>query len=156
MKDEYFDSIESITLLPNAYKRYGYIMLVLAIPFSLTIAYWSKSYSSMEEPLAFWRVWGLVIIHFFLAIGLSLVVFSKEKLEDEMIQAIRCSSFVYGVYIFVVACLAFPVLSNLDNILRGDPIFVRDFGGQIAALNLLLLSILMIFRIRLYLERKRA
>lgn len=156
MKDEYFDSIESITLLPNTYKKFGYIVLILVLPFSFGLVYLIKAVYGSTAYQNFFNEWFLFTVHYMIAIGLSLVVFSKEKQEDEMIHSLRFKSFVYGTYIFVVACLFFPVLSNLGNLLKGESLALKELGGAgIGALNMLLLCVLMVFRLRIYLEKKR-
>ena len=156
MKDEYFDSIESITLLPHSFKKVGYIVLILVLPLTFSMAYLLKKVYGPLVYKEFFNEWFLFTVHYLIAIGLSLIVFSKEKQEDEMIHSLRFKSFVYGAYIFVVACLFFPILSNLGNILKGQPLVLKDLGGVgIASLNMLLLCVLIVFRLRIYLEKKR-
>lgn len=156
MNDKYLDALESMKLLPYGFKKYGYIVLILSIPIGLGFFWLIKTLFIIETPELFWSAWGLTILHYPIAIGLSLVAFSKEKLEDEMVQALRFKSFVYGVYIFTVAILAFPFLSNLGNLVLGRPFQLKDLGGQPAVLNLLLVCIVAVFRVRMLMEKNRA
>ena len=155
MLNKYIESLESIKLLPYSYKRYGYIVLVLSVPIALGIIYSVNSIWVIENRKAFWGESPIIIFfNSLIAIGLSLLVFSKEKIEDEMVRALRFKSFLYGVYMFVIAILAFPLFSNITILVTGAPMQLKDLGGH-AALNLLLLGVLITFRVRMLLERKR-
>lgn len=156
MLNKYIESLESIKLLPYSYKRYGYIVLILSVPTVLGIIYSVNSIWDIENRKAFWGESPIIIFfNSLIAIGLSLLVFSKEKIEDEMVQALRFKSFVYGVYVFVILILAFPLFSNITNLLTGASMQLKDLSGH-AALNLLLFGIAMKFRVRMYLEKKRS
>ncbi len=156
MDDKILDSLESMKLLPYSYKKYGYIFLILSLPIGLGFTWLLETVLAIENTNAFEATWGLTILHYPIAIGLALVVFSKEKLEDEMMQTLRYKSFVYGVYMFAFAILAFPFLSNIINMIIGRPFQLKDIGGQIATLNLLLFCILAVFRVRVFMEKSRA
>lgn len=155
MLNKYVESLESIKLLPYSYKKYGYIVLVLSVPTVIGIIYSVNSIWDIENRKAFWGESPFIIFNSLIAIGLSILVFSKEKIEDEMVQALRFKSFVYGVYVFVVLILAFPLLSNITVLLTGASLQLKDLSGH-AALNLLLFGIAMKFRVRMYLEKKRS
>ena len=155
MLNKYIESLESIKLLPYSYKRYGYIVLILSVPTVLGIIYTVNSIWDIENRKAFWGESPIIILNSLIAIGLSLLVFSKEKIEDEMVQALRFKSFVYGVYVLVILILAFPLFSNITNLLTGASMQLKDFSAH-AALNLLLFGIAIKFRVRMYLEKKRS
>lgn len=109
----------NLYLLPHGCRRIGVGML-LAIPVVL-LAYFvicrfmdSDLPGHLETARAFNR-WTNFVASALLLVGILLVVFSCEKSEDEMIDAIRRSSVVTVAYVFFLLfmavnlfCLIFP------------------------------------------------
>ena len=82
---------------------------------------------------------GLFIIHLPLSLGLYLILFSKEKNEDEFYLSLRLKSISRGVVILIIAIAMLPLLSNIFNLIVGENIALPDVGGNLAFFTLLLI-----------------
>jgi hypothetical protein len=142
--------MSEIELVPYRHRWVGVTMLILAIPLAFgSLALFKSQGISISSD------WFATIFHYPIAIGLLWLNFSKEKIEDEMVQLIRYQSFMRGVRVLAIALLLLPFFSNLSRWLQGKPYGIVDLGGMLAVLNLLLVYIIFIFKLNLYLARKK-
>jgi hypothetical protein len=111
-------------LLPNRYKKFGWVILIPATILGLILAYnefgaawlWGKVFSIANEgteshyqyfSFRYTNITNTVIGSFFI-IGAMLVSFSKEKNEDEFIEELRLSSLLWAVCVsYVLLLIAF-------------------------------------------------
>ncbi|MFM6924752.1 MAG: hypothetical protein ACKOU7_04565 [Ferruginibacter sp.] len=111
-------------LLPNRYKKIGWIILIPATILGLVLAFqefgaewlWAKVFAIANDGKDFHyqyfvfrytNITNTVIGSVFI-IGALLVSFSKEKNEDEFIAGIRLSSMLWAVFIsYVLLLIAF-------------------------------------------------
>jgi len=139
------------SLLPHTYKKIGWLVFipsVIAGPFVMfypklsyqriqAFGYFGTQMFSSEKKSAFridpiWLYPNLVCV--FLLIGGMLVMFSKEKKEDEYINQIRLNSLQNSVlfnYLFLFFCVVF---------IHGSPFF------QVMTFNLFTVMIFYILR----------
>lgn len=105
-------------LLPNKFKLIGAIMSPLALAtwlagqlgyLTLFLASWPTSRALRMSVL------GSAVFAFMF--GMYFVAFSKEKVEDEMIQRIRLDSFMFAAYVQMAVVFAF----FLSCLFIGDP-----------------------------------
>lgn len=149
------DSFADHLLLPYFYKKLGYGLLVLALPLGLGAFTIFKSFYPTEDADTSFQEWGISILHYPFSIALGLIIFSREKQEDEMVKNIRYKSFVKGVYYLLIAILLLPVLSNISNLILGREVRMPDLGGMLAVVNLLLFYIYASFKYNLYALNKK-
>jgi hypothetical protein len=111
-------------LLPNRYKKIGWIILIPATILGLILCYyefgadwlWAKVFAIASEGSEFHykyftftktNITNTVIGGFFI-IGAVLVGFSKEKKEDEFITELRLSSLLWAVLVsYILLFIAF-------------------------------------------------
>lgn len=123
-------------LLPHHYRAIGKWIFWLSVPAVLLIT--SSLMIAFDLEFAFWDEWGLYLMHLPLSIGLYLVLFSKEKNEDEFYLNLRLRSIARGVILIVVAVALLPFYSNLFGLVVGRAIVLPDIGGNMAVCTLLL------------------
>jgi hypothetical protein len=142
--------MKEIELMSYKWRRIGVALLILGTPvaFGSLMALKSQGIAVPSE-------WFASIFHYPISIGLIILTFSREKIEDEMVQLIRYQSFMRGVKILAIALLLLPFFTNLFRWMQGKPYGLADLGGMLAVLNLLLGYIFLIFRINLFLARKK-
>ncbi len=89
-------------LLPNIFKRFGLVMMPLGFLLWLSMQFgYIKNLLSLvfkEGSVAIHHInIAIAVLSFFsFLIGIYFLVFSKEKIEDEMIQKIRLDSFQFA------------------------------------------------------------
>ena len=144
--------ISKTKLLPHIYKKAGYafLALTLVVPFALFYSKYFINWKAMDKVDAI--NWSLTSLYYPIAIGLALILFSREKNEDEMVNLIRFRSFVYGVYLFAVAMLVNPFIGIVMTYFN-HPMFSKVTTNSISALTILLSGILIVFRIQLFVAR---
>lgn len=153
--DKLFDPIlNPVKLFQYRYKKLGYTLLILTIPISIGILamikwLWSDVFALYKEQ------WGLLIFQYLLILSLIFLVFSKEKIEDEMIQLIRFKSFVHGVYLLIVVALMFPFLSNVNNLILEKPFRLLSLGDFNTSVIFLLFYIFISMRARIFIENRK-
>ena len=114
----------STLLLPNMYKRIGWVILIPATILGLILAFnefgagwiWAKVFAIANEGtdlhyqyfvFRYTNITNTVIGSLFI-IGALLVSFSQEKNEDEFIAEIRLSSLLWAVWVsYVLLLIAF-------------------------------------------------
>ncbi len=143
-----------VKFLSNHYRKYGVAMLVLALPIWMVMI-WSVRENWPEFYKLYLEQWSLEVFHYPITIGLALLVFSKDKVEDEMVQLLRLKSFVHGVYLMIVLSLSWPLLSNLSSFVQGRDLIPKTLGGLSTTTNFLLFYVYCSFRVRKYLEKKK-
>jgi hypothetical protein len=130
-------------LLPYRFKKIGNIIAPLGI------AMWVVLQLDMFKPL-FIQLFGrgqygeltppyivagivMIILSFFLFLaGVYFIIFSKERVEDEMIQKVRSESFQFAALLQIV----FIILGFLSMLILGEPereeeVLEAFFGGCI-------------------------
>lgn len=119
--------MKSKLLLPNRYKKLGWIILVPATILGLVLAYnefgydwlWGKVFTIASEgtelhykyfTFTYTNITNTVIGSLFI-IGAMLVSFSKEKYEDEFIAELRLSSLLWAVCVsYLLLLIAFVLV----------------------------------------------
>ena len=116
--------MKSKLLLPNRYKKLGWIILIPATIIGLVLAYnefgcawiWGKVFAIASEGTEFHYKYFTVtytnitntVIGSLFIIGALLVSFSKEKYEDEFIAGLRLSSLLWAVCVsYILLLVAF-------------------------------------------------
>lgn len=124
-------------LLAHRYRRLGVWICILTFPAVLPLN--SVLLLAFDLDTAYWDEWGLYMIHVPLSLGLYLILFSREKQEDELYLNLRLRSLAYGVYSTVVAVALLPVFASLSSLVAGRGIVLPDLGGNMAVCTLLLI-----------------
>ena len=119
--------MKSKLLLPNRYKKLGWIILIPATILGLVLAYnefgcdwlWGKVFTIASEgtelhykyfTFTYTNITNTVIGSLFI-IGAMLVSFSKEKYEDEFIAELRLSSLLWAVCVsYLLLLIAFVLV----------------------------------------------
>jgi hypothetical protein len=148
------ESMLQIRLLPNRYKKIGIWVLIAGLPVAAGIISVLTATGIIVDSKSFFDEWNQAIVYYPVIIGLAFLNFSEEKLEDEMVQHLRCKAFVSGVYFLVIALLLLPFYSNMYTLLVNESIKMPDVGGMLGALTLLLVYIYASFKYNLYHTRK--
>ena len=86
----------------------------------------------------YWDEWGLYMMHVPLSIGLYLILFSKERDEDEFFLNLRLRSIARGVVMIVTAMVLLPFYSNVFRLFTNADVALPDVGGNMAVCTLLL------------------
>jgi len=128
--------IETDYLLAPKYRKVGKLVCIFGwlviVPFTVGILALGIDIELLDE-------FGLFIIHLPLSLGLYLILFSKEKNEDEFYLSLRLKSISRGVVILIIAIAMLPLLSNIFNLIVGENIALPDVGGNLAFFTLLLI-----------------
>jgi hypothetical protein len=143
-----------VQLLPYAYKKYGFWILILGLPIVAAIVYLFKSTGVITDSRSFFDEWNDTLVYYPIIIGMALLIFSKEKQEDEMVQNLRYKAFVSGVFFLVIALLLLPVFSSIVALLEGNSIVMPDVGGMLGALFMLLFYTYLSFKYNLHRIRR--
>lgn len=129
--------VDESFLLAHRYRRVGMGVCILGIPVILLINRMFLSVFNFDP--TYWDEWGLYMMHIPLSLGLYLILFSREKQEDELYLNLRLRSLAYGVHAIIVTVALLPVLASLSNLFRGGGIILPDVGGNMAVCTLLLI-----------------
>ena len=78
------------------------------------------------------------MMHVPLSIGLYLILFSKERDEDEFFLNLRLRSIARGVVMIVTAMVLLPFYSNVFRLFTNADVALPDVGGNMAVCTLLL------------------
>lgn len=128
--------IETDYLLAPKYRKVGKLVCIFGwlviVPFTVEILALGIDIELLDE-------FGLFIIHLPLSLGLYLILFSKEKNEDEFYLSLRLKSISRWVVILIIAIAMLPLLSNIFNLIVGENIALPDVGGNLAVCTLLLI-----------------
>lgn len=144
-----------IRLLPHRYKKAGYWVLIAGLPVALGITAILVVSDILPGSRAFFDEWNYPIVYYPCVIGLSLLNFSEEKQEDEMVQNLRYKSFMSGVCFLVIALLSLPFIYNIDAFVTGESAKMPNVGGMLGAPMLLLVYIYSSFKYNLHYMRKK-
>jgi hypothetical protein len=106
--------LNSSYFLPHRYKWIGWAIIGLSV---LTVAIKGFLYNYNTEFQDLGVVDDIIgsILSYAVMIGLTILVSSREKQEDEMIRLIRLKSFQYGFYLTVFLSLLFFLISIADR-----------------------------------------
>ncbi len=97
-----------ITLLPNKFKPIGTIILVLSIPLVFLSVYFFpqiKDHTGIAKS----------IVSIIAIIGFALIIFSREKIEDEFIENCRLKAFAMSFVIGIITYLIYEILNLFDK-----------------------------------------
>jgi len=139
-------------LLPNGYKKWGWIILLIFIPLGLIIAFSNLQISFLSfrlpwlptDPFTRGRVnFTNTLTTLGLILGFLLVAFSREAHEDEYVAHVRLESLLWAVLINYI-------LLALANILLYGSSFL-----QVMVYNLFTPLILFIARFHLVIYRQK-
>lgn len=136
--------MKPVRLFPHRYRKWGYVLLVPFLALGIAYMFWDY-----ELPFLHWEGLGKGTLEFSvsnnftdelvsvgLIIGLVLVAFTREKVEDEAIQHFRLEALQWAVYANY-AVLAISILSVYGT---------RFF--QVMAYNMFTVLVIFILRFR--------
>ena len=144
-------------LLPYSCQKVGwYIALAIPITFLGIILYAKFINPSLIESEPFLRWWfAIPTMLFFIAI--FLICMSKEKDEDEMIAQIRMRVVTMMVYIYFIVFLVVGLIWSFDIAIQFHGEYQGEvLGNVLIRMSLFLVVYEMIFKIRLWRNRKKA
>lgn len=134
--------LNSSYFLPHRYKKIGWAiigihLLLIAI---LYVLHWIgfRNFGGIEYLI-------FPLLHYTVMIGLTIVISSREKNEDEMIRMVRLKSFQYGLYLTVFVSLVLFVLSIAGN----HDLRLSQLVG-IGGINATLIYIVVIYHFKLF------
>lgn len=130
--------MKKIILLPNKCKIWGKIIFILSALFGLYILFIEESYFVMEFDYLQALKNNIAIIGSL--VGLSLVAFSREKVEDEFVMSLRADALIKALAldcVLIVLCALF--------IYGGEYFYYLSFSQY-----LVLLLYIFIFRYNMY------
>lgn len=159
MQDAEYDKaleviLDRVKLFHHRYKKLGYMLLILSLPISFAGLVMMKELGT-DDFSQYSDAVTVLIFQYSITLSLIFLVFSKEKIEDEMIQLMRFKSFVHGVYLLIVIALIFPLLSYVNHLIFGGPFQLFGFGDFNTSVNFLLFYIFMSMRARIFLENRK-
>ena len=112
--------MKSLKLLPNKFKLIGFLLLAVTIPSIFLIGFISPELKSQPELLK--SIASIVIMA-----GMALVIFSREKIEDEFIENCRLKSFALSFTVGIVSYIINEVFHIIDSD-SGKTIFQSFFN----------------------------
>jgi len=130
--------MKKIILLPNKCKIWGKIIFILSALFGLYILFIEESYFVFEFDYLQALKNNIAIIGSL--VGLSLVAFSREKVEDEFVMSLRADALIKALAldcVLIVLCALF--------IYGGEYFYYLSFSQY-----LVLLLYIFIFRYNMY------
>ncbi len=130
--------MKKIILLPNKCKIWGKIIFILSALFGLYILFIEESYFVLEFDYLQALKNNIAIIGSL--VGLSLVAFSRERVEDEFVMSLRADALIKALAVdcvLIVLCALF--------IYGGEYFYYLSFSQY-----LVLLLYILIFRYNMY------
>lgn len=106
--------LNSSYFLPHRYKWIGWTIIGLSL-LAVTIKGILYNYNTEFQDLGVLDHIIGSILSYAVMIGLTILVSSREKQEDEMIRMIRLKSFQYGLYLTVFLSLLFFLISIANS-----------------------------------------
>ena len=100
--------MKSLTLLPNKFKLIGLILLIVTIPITFLVEFlfpYLKNHPELLKSSA-----SILIMA-----GFALVIFSREKTEDEFIESCRLKSFALSFTIGITSYIINEVIHIIDS-----------------------------------------
>lgn len=120
-------------LLPKYFKKIGLIVIILAFVPSVTNKVMDLEMLQSQKDLLKEFTLNAIIL------GLSLVAWSRDKVEDEMTVALRLKSVAFA-FSFAVG---FVILSPVVDLLFKDPI--QDSTGQSVVMGMLMMYLMIYY-----------
>lgn len=121
--------------LPNRWKTIGVLLCLVTYLTMIGLKF------TDSEPL-----WLKEVLRKLLLIGFLIVILSKEKIEDEMLGALRAKAFTLAFIIGVLYALAQPLIDNLVHNFIYEPNPDNDFS-YFQLLSFMLLIQIMFFEV---------
>ena len=100
--------MKSLKLLSNKFKVIGFLLLAVTIPSIFLIGFISPQLKSQPELLK-------SIASILIMAGMALVIFSREKIEDEFIENCRLKSFAISFTVGIVSYIINEVFYIIDS-----------------------------------------
>lgn len=100
--------MKSLTLLPNKFKVIGFLLLLVTIPITFFIGFLFPELKTHPELL---KSSASILI----MAGFALVIFSREKIEDEFVENCRTKSFALSFTIGIVSYIINEVFHIIDS-----------------------------------------
>ena len=100
--------MKSLTLLPNKFKVIGFLLLLVTIPIIFFIGFLFPELKTHPELL---KSSASILI----MAGFALVIFSREKIEDEFVENCRTKSFALSFTIGIVSYIINEVFHIIDS-----------------------------------------
>lgn len=142
--------LNSSYFLPHRYKWIGWAVIGLSL-LAVTIKGILYNYSTEFQDLGVLDHLIGSILSYAVMIGLTILVSTREKQEDEMIRLIRLKSFQYGFYLTVFLSLLFFLVSIAD---KGTNVFSLIIAAKnidmFFGINTTLVFIVAIYQFKLF------
>jgi len=142
--------LNSSYFLPHRYKWIGWAIISISL---LAVAIKGILYNYSTEFQDLGVVDHIIgsILSYTVMIGLTILVSSREKQEDEMIRMIRLKSFQYGFYLTVFLSLLFFLISIVDSGLNAFSFITATMQiDMFFGINATLVFIVAIYQFKLY------
>lgn len=127
--------------LPHYYKKIGWVGFALVFTVLLSTKFFDGDYEVLK-----------IVLKKLSLVFLLLVVFSKEKIEDEMIQKIRAQSFSFAFLGGVLYTLGQPIINYFVFLIATPEKAIVEDLGDFQILWFMLTVYLMFF----YVTKKRS
>ena len=142
--------LNSSYFLPHRYKWIGWAIICISI-LAILIKGIVYNYGNEFQDLGVADHILGSILSYAMMIGLTIVVSSREKQEDEMIRLIRLKSFQYGLYLTVFLSLLFFLVSFVNNGFNiYSFIMAAQRGDMLFGVNATLFYIVAIYQFKLF------
>jgi hypothetical protein len=138
-------------LLPHYFQKIGWGLFLFSFVFLFVTMYMFntlKLFNQNDSPYA------TLMLYVILLISALFIAFSKEKIEDELIQMIRYSSVVITAYL---GFLSYIIILLIVEINQSIGITSRTLANQLLLVNPMTLFIVyvIIFRLRMLILKRR-
>lgn len=120
-------------LLPKYFKKIGLVVMILALVPAVVVK--SMNIEMVQSQKDLFRVFTLNAF----ILGLLFVAWSKDKVEDEMIVAIRLKAMAWAFSLAVLCVIVKPIF----DLLFKDPI--QDSTGQQVVMSMLFVYLIMYY-----------
>lgn len=104
--------------LPNYWKKIGWVLLIISLVLVLAIKFMDGNFDVLKS-----------ILEKAMLIGLLIITISREKIEDEFIQALRSKSFSFAFIVGVIFVLIQPLVNYIVLLLfKPEKLIFQDLG----------------------------
>ena len=125
-------------LLPTAYRKYSYYLLVGGIPLIIILFTLSLLLFRQANVPALWDEFGGFALHLPISIGLFWMLFAREQYEDEMFLQLRLKATFHGIRFIFIGVLALPIIIWIKSYGEENLLTMPDIGGNLAVVSLML------------------
>jgi uncharacterized membrane protein YfcA len=107
--------MDKLRLLPHIYKKIGIVLLIVSFPLAFLLSIYLNT--EIKNPKFSRSILSLLV-----SIGFTLLIFSKEKIEDEFIEYCRLKAFAFS-FLLGIAMFIIRGIFHFSDYNRTDSIF---------------------------------